>query len=469
MAVFHEIRSALGADELVISRLDCQSERSCELTIERLGGPDLAVLNQRTTSVIVDMTLEAYSIVQRQWLQLYPGSTVFDDPAKLIDEETYQQFLTLYETSHMGGAKQGDVLTQLEPLLARANRFMPLYLLYAHSALDVYDESGKPEYLDKLQAALTHAETFAGDSILLRQSWFSLALERQEFDQAATEIERIQALGGDEVLLHRLKADRYRYMGNYEQAIKHYELALVMQPNRALYHKAAHNYYAWGKTDLAITSTREALQRYPDDYTSLGLLGLIMTELGDLDEAIATLKRALELQPHATYYVDLGLAYMLAGDYAYASSQFQIAYASSQEPVVLLNIADTESLLGNSAEATKLYRSIITQSLTDTARVEGWILSQAYAQLGEFEKAIKILKEMNAEGVAATFTAALVYTLAGQNIAAIVEIDRALKASMGTVWFRLPWFDRLCSEAKFSAIMAQAGEAKRCAKFDVTL
>ncbi len=464
----HEIRSALGADELVISRMDCPSARSCELTIERLGGPDLAVKSQRTTSVIVDMTLETFSIVQRQWQQLYPGSTVFVDPGKLIDEATYQKFLTLYEASHMGGARQGDVLVQLEPLLAKANRFMPIYLLYAHSALDVYDESGDPEYLDKLQAALTHAETFAGDSILLRQSWFSLALERQDFDQAATEIERIQLLGGDEVLLHKLKADRYRYMANYEQAIKHYELALAMQPSRALYHKAAHNYYQWGKTDLAITSIREALDRYPNDYTSLGLLGLIMTEQGDLDGAISTLQRALELQPHATYYIDLGLAYMLADDYASARNQFQIAYTSSQEPVVMLNLADTEFLLGNTAQATQLYRSIIVQSTTEKAMVERWILSQAYAQLGEFEKAINILKEMNAQGVAATFTAALVYTLAGQNIAAMVEVDHALKAHMGTVWFRLPWFDRLCSETNFSAIMAQAGEAERCVDFDVT-
>lgn len=464
----HEIRLALGADELVISRMDCPGARSCELTIERLGGPDLSVQNQRTTSVIVDMTLETYSIVQRQWQQLYPGSTVFVDPGKFIDEETYQKFLTLYEASHMGGARQGDVLVQLEPLLAKANRFMPLYLLYAHSALDVYDESGDPEYLDKLQAALTHAETFAGDSILLRQSWFSLALERQDFDQAAVEIERIQVLGGDEVLLHKLKADRYRYMANYEQAIKHYELALAMQPSRALYHKAAHNYYQWGKTDLAITTTREALDRYPNDYTSLGLLGLIMTEQGDLDGAITTLQRALELQPHATYYIDLGLAYMLAGDYANARTQFEIAYTSSQEPVVMLNIADTEFLLGNTAEATQLYRSIITQSATEDALIERWILSQAYAQLGEFEKAINILKEMNAQGVAATFTAALVYTLAGQNIAAMVEIDHALKAQMGTVWFRLPWFDRLCGETHFSVIMAQAGASDRCANFDVT-
>lgn len=120
--------------------------------------------------------------------------------------------------------------------------------------------------------------------------------------------------------------------------------------------------------------------------------------------------------------------------------------------------------MGSEETADRIYRELIALGSVP-GDVDLWIISQAYAQLGLFEQAIATLKRIESEGVErsdAAFNAALVYTLAGQDIAALVEIDNALNANFGAIWFALPWFDRLCKKPNFSGLLSQAGFPDRC-------
>ena len=459
---FSDIAEALGAQELVVSSLDCKQD-GCDLTLEKLGGSNLSVLGQRRTPLLIDLALESYDIVRRQWKQLYPTDAKFDIAAQLIDEETYLRYLEFHEASHKEKLDQAEVLPQLEELLTNAKQFTPLYILYAHSALEVFDQSGDFKYLDDLEKVLNHAEVWSGKSILLRQSWFELAVERNDFEAAEREIDKIEALGADEALISRLRADLYRYMGQYKKADKHYRNAMALQPSRAIYNKVADNYRKWGKADKAIDTYKQSLATFPKHPVDLDLLGLVQLEQGYLDDSIKSLQQALELRPSAITSNDLGLAYMLKGDYSRANLELFKPYErGSREPILRLNLADSEALLGNTARAEELYGELIDEHLANESAVPLWVVSQVYAQLGEFEKAIQVLNQITTEDAESAFNAALVYTLSGQFIAAIAEIDRALKANFGAVWFQLPWFDRLCSQPSFPLLLSSAGKPNRC-------
>ncbi|MEM7294898.1 MAG: serine/threonine-protein kinase, partial [Pseudomonadota bacterium] len=157
-----ELRIALGADELVQSRIKCISSRNCEVTIDRLGGPDLSVIEQRNTALLVDLTLESYAIVQRQWPLLYPDVVGSTDATTLISDEDYLKFLAIYDASQLATMDLQDALADLEELLLDAKRFPPLYWLYADTAMNAYVETGNPEYLNRLDRILASAETWAG-------------------------------------------------------------------------------------------------------------------------------------------------------------------------------------------------------------------------------------------------------------------------------------------------------------------
>ncbi|MEM1153736.1 MAG: protein kinase [Pseudomonadota bacterium] len=458
-----ELRTALGADEVIRSRVDCINTRNCEVTIERLGGPNLDVIKQRNTALLVDLTLESYAIVQRQWPQLYPDIASATDVTTLISDEDYLKFLAIYEAAETGKIDSRAALSDLESLLIDANRFAPLYWLYAETALHAYDETGDGEYLVKLDRLLKSAETWAGNSIFLQQSRFNLALERGDFDAAKTVLNDIEASGADDFLLNDLKADRFRYMQDFDQAARHYALAIDMKPNQRLYRNIAHTYYEWGKGDTARVLTQNALQEFPEDTTLQGLLGLILIEQGDLSDAIEVLLKAKTLDAHSVNQINLGLAYLLDRQYQMAMTEFEAAYSKGRlEPTILLNIADTQMLMGNTEAARSSYNDIINIYSRSTEALNYGPLAQAYAHLGDFESAIALLNKGEQNDAIEAFDSALVYTLAEQNIAAIVQVDRAVSSGFGAVWFRLPWFDRLCSHENFAALLKAAGEPSRC-------
>ncbi len=137
------------------------------------------------------------------------------------------------------------------------------------------------------------------------------------------------------------------------------------------------------------------------------------------------------------------------------------------DAISLINLADAEALTGNSESARFYYLEVIRMQEQEHALRDHRAMSQAYAQLGEHELAIAALKRMgeNRRGNAeAHFNAALVYALAEQDIAAMVEVEQALEAGIGAIWFRLPWFDGLCRARNFEPLLAAEGLGGRCSE-----
>ena len=462
-----QLVAALGADEVIASTLRCTG-RSCAVTIERIG-TDGTVIARRGTNLPEAAPLESWRIVQGEWPQLFPGSAPLAGIDQRIDPEAYAEYLELHRAVFGSGEARRnspETLSRVEALITSADRFLPAYELYTHLALNLYDSGGDASYVHRAQRFLSRAGSWAGDSMLLRHSQFQLALEIEDFDTAREEIEQIAALGGDQSLLDFLEGKLHSFQGDYATAAEHFERALALRPSRTIYYNSALNYYRANQPELAAERLRSLLDLYPRDSGAYNVLGMIALHRGAVSEAIAALTTAVDINGGSNAAVNLGLAHMLAGDYASATREIRGRYeAGDQTPITILNLADAEALSGRRETATALYRDIVDGHNKEDGIRDLRALAQAYAQLGQYERAIATLQEAmgrRRESSEDNFTAALVYTLAGQHIAALVEVEQALSRGYGAIWFTLPWFDGLCDEAAFGDLMAQAGSAGHC-------
>ena len=102
----------------------------------------------------------------------------------------------------------------------------------------------------------------------------------------------------------------------------------------------------------------------------------------------------------------------------------------------------------------------------DNNKYRYWLdIAQARLQLNQQNLAIKALnkaKSLAPNNGEVAYTSALVYSVLGEQVSAIFEINKALANKVGAVWFNLPWFDNLCMESEFKHLMRKYDNASRC-------
>lgn len=460
-----ELLALLGADSLVKTTLSCDN-LTCDLSIERLEAPDGSVMRQRTLALLVESPLLAHDTLQRQWPHLFTSEESVLEASGTIDEEHYQRYLELSLASEQKSRPEAEILEELESLLPQAERFLPLYLLYTTVVMNVYDDMGDTSYLDRLERVLGRAGNRADHSLFMLQSRFRLELRRDDLEQARAIVERVSNEFGDEVMTAYLTGELLFHQQRFEQAEPHYARAATLQPSEKHLYARARNLYFGADLPGAGAAVDQLLQRHPYRTEALGLKGIILLEQGRLDDAIATLEKSLAIQPDPLQRTNLSTAYMFRRDYESARNVLEVAYQKgSRDSVLVLNLADCESVLGNTERASSLYRSLVERHESDDPTVLPETAAQAYAQLGRFEEALTLLKYMKSRWEntpASAFSAALVYTLAEQNIAALVEVDGALEQGVKPFWFDLQWFDALCKDRRFRERMTAAGNTSRC-------
>ena len=134
-------------------------------------------------------------------------------------------------------------------------------------------------------------------------------------------------------------------------------LALVAQPGkehwRVLYYRgiAFERQKLWDKAEADF---RQALSLSPDEPLVLNYLGYSMIEKKiNLNEALAMVKKAVELRPNDGYIVDsLGWAYFQLGDYEQAASQIERAVdLNPADPIIGEHLGDAYWRVGRTLEA----------------------------------------------------------------------------------------------------------------------
>ena len=473
--VYREIANAVSADVLIESTLECEQQH-CEISLRRIQSIETKeqtdgrwVINKQQQWPILmdDHYLNIAIDIQRRIHTLFPKLSHQSQQQASITESDYRDFLALRNSILNLGQDNDTNWNTLLNISQNYKRYLPFYELLSYLGLKRFDNTQDSLYLTYLKQQLLQAETLLGSNTLLTQTKIEIALREEKYDQAEQLLEQLSRISSDNVVYLKQKALVAHYQGRYHDADTIYQQALALRTSVALLYDAAFNQWYSGRTDTAIESLKQLIQLSPTDYNSRVLLASIYLTSGNLEEAIDQYESVIAINSDAQHYNNLGLAYELKGQYQQAQKAFQEAVRQSPEHAsMLLNLADSYLLNHQEEEANKLYRKVLELSEHHNNNESIIIQAQAHIHLNNINAAIKAVHQSLKTGEdnpQVLFNAALVNSLAGQWVTALVYIEKSLNLGLSPIWFNLPWFDGLCQSAEKSTTTQLLGQ-QRCTK-----
>ena len=177
--------------------------------------------------------------------------------------------------------------------------------------------------------------------------------------------------------VHEALGEFLRQEGQYEQAVRSYDIAIAMIDKPISKHW--YIYYARGiahdglnNWQLGLNDFDHALSLSPNQFQVLNYVGYSLVERGErLEEALSMIERAVTAQPKAGYIIDsLGWAQFRLGYYNDAVVHMERAVElMATDPVVNNHLGDVYWAVGRKTEARFQWRRALS-FVTDTTSVE---------------------------------------------------------------------------------------------------
>jgi TolB-like protein/class 3 adenylate cyclase/Flp pilus assembly protein TadD len=241
-----------------------------------------------------------------------------------------------------------------------------------------------------------YAQAYAG----LAQSWkllpaFNGGAPKDCFPQAEAAAKKALALDDTSSSAHAALASLKGLNGfDYPGAISEYERALQLNPNDA----TAHQWFAndtlanVGQNERELTEMKRAVELDPLSLVINSNLGWAYIHLERLDEAIAQLRKTVEMDG-AFYYARyaLGLALELKGAIPEAISEYQKAIAITEDPVPLGMLGRLYAAQGRKDDAQKILQQL--RQRREQHYTAAYSLALVYLGLGDRNEAINWLEQ----------------------------------------------------------------------------
>ncbi|MEL7060849.1 MAG: protein kinase [Acidobacteriota bacterium] len=446
-----EAARAAAADELLVGRLDCESE-VCRASLRRRRVADGALI----ATAAFDIPIDDPALVSRAALEQTRGlfserRSRASDSRFEVDTADYAEFLQLRRSFLLGdGLRYEEILERLEVLRTRAPKFLAVDLLLAEVARARFHETRQPDYLERAQRASRRALDKEPREPQALETGFYIALGAGQLEEADALLDRLAALtpGDAEVLAQR--AHLLEARGQLEEAVATLEKAVERHPSWRMWLRLAQIQYRTGDFASAKASLESSLKRSPENLGALSLLAQLSLVDGDARAAADLYRRLSERSGDLQERVNLGVALTLLGDYEEAVQILRaVADQRPDNPIYLYNLADALLLAGRSADAEALYEQVVEAVARDPAA--GWQLRSAHAQalahLGRSREAVAAIQELLPKHRQLAYEASVVYTLAGDIASASVHAERALEQGVHRQWFGFPWFEPLRAAA----------------------
>ena len=222
-------------------------------------------------------------------------------------------------------------------------------------------------------------------------------LEKGKVDEAMVHFQKALQIKPDYAEARNGLGNALLQKGNVDEAVVQYLKALQIKPDLA----EAHNnlgaaLFQQGKVDEAIAQYQRALQINPDLADVQNNLGSALSQQGKVDEAIVHFQKALRIKPDlAEACYNLGNAFRLKGRMDEAIADYQKALQIKPGYVEALNnlawvlATCPQASLRNGSQAVELAERANQLTGGGNPIVLG-TLAAAYAEIGQFPKAVKI-------------------------------------------------------------------------------
>ncbi len=184
------------------------------------------------------------------------------------------------------------------------------------------------------------------------------------------------------------------YDWNWAESTKEFQRAIELNPNYA----TAHHWFsdtvllATGRIDEAIAEMKRAQELDPLSLIINAELGSNYMFARQYDKAIEQLRKTIEMDP-SFYYAryNLGEAYEFTGNFQEALKEYQTAYRLSDDPGMLGYIGHVHARSGKKAEALKTLEQM--KEISRQRYVPAYSFAQVYEALGEKDQAFQWLEK----------------------------------------------------------------------------
>ncbi|MGQ9583782.1 MAG: tetratricopeptide repeat protein [Anaerolineae bacterium] len=380
-------------------------------TYERLGRADKAAAEYQKAMSLTGETLKAKP----------------DDPLSIV---AHADTLWIQGKWEEAAAEYQQAIQQAETLRLRPERLASLHRSLGRAYLDLERWT---EAVDAYTRAIALSPGLSMDYVSLGMAYGHLG----QSDQAVAAYQQAIALMPCEANTHDLLGDLYRQLGRAEEALAEYREAVKYAPD---------DFTAWqsigqileerGEADeakaayeKAVAAAQAYLEHNPRDAAATSLLGLMHLLLGNTQEAISALQKAVALQPDADNHHALGNAYYEDQEYDKALAEYQAALAADPTRVAsVVALGDTYEKLGQTDEAIAAYREAL--ALEENADVHAYIgiLLARQGRADEAEAEYKASLQLE-DNLLSHVGLGELYEKAGKTEQAIAEYEAALNLS----------------------------------------
>ncbi|MDE6914055.1 MAG: hypothetical protein K2P35_10230 [Lachnospiraceae bacterium] len=234
--------------------------------------------------------------------------------------------------------------------------------------------------------------------------------EQERADEALQEYQYVEQFFAPDTELYIKMAERYHDMNDIDTACKYIQKAIDLAPDRPGIYKVAARAYddmAVGRRSLyhdSIAFWKRYISSEPEDMDfALYRCGCALMQLGRYEEAIAEFEKGYGIADENAKYdigVSLGKAYGGLGQFAKGAEYIEEALQTLKEKergeryayTATLALSRTYMKLGRFADAEKLLRGSLRYY--DAERKSHMVreLKNIYVSVGEYDKALHILK-----------------------------------------------------------------------------
>lgn len=182
---------------------------------------------------------------------------------------------------------------------------------------------------------------------------------------------------------------------NYEKAIADYKQKIDKEKDNVYtWYDLGNVYFGAKNYTAAITAYQKVLDLSADFYLAHHQIGNTFFVLGVYDKAIAAYEKTLAIQPDYTLaWYNLGANYLMIDKYEEAIAAYEnVVKYEPTKTMAWLNLGNAYFMVGDSQQAILAYEK--TVALTTTQPLAIWQnYGLAHAELGNYEKAITLLKK----------------------------------------------------------------------------
>jgi serine/threonine protein kinase/Tfp pilus assembly protein PilF len=469
-----KIGKVTGATDIITTQLTCTNIK-CDVVISRLikkpadndnDSTNWHIKSQQSWPTLLENYASIYQTTQSHVSAIFPKYTSTFLTEKVIKNQDYLAYANIYTQIAINNQINDQNLQLLADIIKKSPYLYSAYTLYRETSLDLYNTSRNKAYITDLQKLMQSAPPEYKYSVFQAIDNFAITNALGEHVASNQHLALIKERGIDPSSYIEMSAYLATFQSDWQRAITLYEQAIELRPSTKLLYNLALSYYQAGSIAQAITNLTAVLDILPEQYWSNQLLADIYLLTGKVELAIVHYKKSLSINIQSYDLNNLSLALLFTGKGPEAMMTAQRAVdLAPKHPTWRLNLADIQQMLGFNQQANKNYQTVIELRNKDKSLQSQLNIAQAHAHLGNFDAAIKAIN--NAKKIATSnsqvaYIAALVYVKAGEHTSAIIQVEEALSANTGGIWFDLPWFDPLCQHSKFIDLMKGIDKPERC-------